>query len=225
MPIDPLFLMNIGGAICLCSDYSDSNHMAESEDVVREIVSYCRTNLCADLRFMTQAVLSLEFVIEDGDGQYSFDRRHIYLPRERVISDFKANPNIITRAIAHMIMHLVLDHSDTNTDPLRDLAEDMIVEYSLDMLDTPNISLPEDDDRIFIVERLIKKAGAPTVDLLSAVLSEVSEWQLNSDPRMFRRDSHDRRDGTDHSDWSEISAQMLVEIEGFSKNLEGRSEA
>ncbi len=199
--------------------------MTDSKRLANEIVSNCRTDLCMDLRFMTRPVLSVESVILDGDGPYSTDGIHLYFHEERVISDFRKNPNILSRVIAHMIMHLVLGHFNKNDDHFRDLVEDMIVEYSLDMLDTPHISLPNKDDRIFLFERMVKRTGAPTVDLLSAELAEVSEWQIRTYPQLFSMDDHSSRDDLDHPEWKEISAQMLVEVEGFSKNLSGRSEA
>ncbi len=199
--------------------------MTDSKDIVEEIVAHCRTDLCMDLRFMTQAVLSLEIVVLDGDGPYGSDSGHLYYHADRVIDDFRKDSNIISRVTAHMVLHMVLGHFEKNVDPMRDLAEDMIVEYALDMIDTPHISTPHKDDRIFIFERLLKKAGAPTVDLLAAELTKVSEWQLRTYPPLFRIDSHEERDGLGHPEWAETSAQMMVEIEGFSKNLEGKTDA
>jgi predicted metal-dependent peptidase len=194
-------------------------------EVAEEIVAHCRMDLCTDLRFMTQPVLTIETVVLSGDGMYYSDSGHLYFYADRVIEDFKTDPNIISRVIAHMVLHLVLGHLTKNEDPLRDLAEDMIVEYALDMLETPHTSTSGKDDRIFIFERIQKKAGAPLVDLIAAELAEVSEWQMNTYPPLFRTDGHDHRDGRPHPEWQEISAQMMVEIEGFSKNLSDKSGA
>lgn len=199
--------------------------MTDNRTVAGEIVANCRTDLCMDLRFMTRPVLALENVILDGDGPYHYDSEHLYFHTQRVLRDFSRDPNIISRAIAHMVMHMVLGHYSRNENWFRDLAEDMIVEYSLDMLGTPHIATPQDDDRIFIFERILKKAGAPTVDLIAEELSKVSEWQINTYPPLFCIDSHGSRDGQEHAEWQEMSAQMMVEIEGFSKNLSGKTDA
>jgi len=199
--------------------------MSDQMEIAGEIVASCRTDLCMDLRFMTRPVLALQTVILEGDGDYHYDSRNLYFPMERVIRDYSENPNRISRVIAHMVMHLVLGHYDRNDNPFRDLAEDMIVEYTLDMLDTPHISIPQADDRIFVFERMVKKAGAPTVDLLADALCNVSEWQINTYPPLFCIDSHKSRDGLGHPEWQEMSAQMMVEIEGFSKNLSGKTDA
>ncbi len=199
--------------------------MTDPVTIAEEIVSHCRTDLCMDLRFMSQAVLSIKTEVLEGDGPYRYDSDHLYFYADHVLRDFKRDPNIITRVIAHMVMHLILGHFDRNVDEMRDLAEDMIVEYSLDMLDTPHITTPQRDDRIFIFERLQKKAGAPTVDLIASELANVSKWQLDTYPALFRVDSHESRDGLGHPEWQEAAAQMIVEIEGFSKNLTGRSDA
>ena len=202
-----------------------SDSMSDTMAVAEQIIAHSRTNLSMDLRFITQAILSIKVELKEGDGPYSFDSKCLYMYANRVIADYKTEPNKIPRVMAHMVLHLVLGHFNKNIDPMRDLAEDMIVEYTLDMLDTPNISMPGRDDRIFVFERMLKKAGAPTADLLSAELAEVSQWQINTYPPMFCRDSHEMRDGLEHPEWSEISTQMMIEIEGFSKSLEGRSEA
>jgi len=199
--------------------------MTDAKVLAEEIVGVCRTELCMDLRFMTQPVLSIESVILDGKGPYHSDSKHLYYHAETVIEDYKKDPNLISRATAHMVMHMVLGHFEKNTDRFRDLAEDMIVEYSLDLLDTPHVKLPQADDRIFVFERIEKKAGAPTPELLAAELAKVSEWQINTYPPLFSRDIHDARDGLDHPEWKEMSGQMMVEVEGFSKNLSGKTDA
>lgn len=199
--------------------------MSDSKQLAEEIVANCRTDLCMDLRFITRPVLALETVILDGDGPYHYDSSHLYFHIDRVLRDFSKDPNIISRVIAHMVMHMVLGHYDKNENRFRDLAEDMIVEYSLDMLGTPHVMLPQADDRIFVSERMLKKTGAPTVDLLAEELSKVSEWQINTYPPLFCIDSHESRDGKEHPEWQEMSAQMMVEIEGFSKNLSGKTDA
>ena len=199
--------------------------MVDTLAIAEQIVAHSRTNLSMDLRFITHAVLSIKVELLEGDGPYSYDGSHLYMYINRVIVDYKTDPNRVPRVMAHMVLHLVLGHYKKNLDPLRDLAEDMIVEYALDMIDTPNITLPGKDDRIFVFDRLLKKAGAPTPELLTEELKDVSEWQIKTYPPLFCRDSHDRRDGMEHPEWSEISTQMMIEIEGFSKNLEGSSDA
>jgi predicted metal-dependent peptidase len=199
--------------------------MKDKSSIAEEMVANCRTDLCMDLRFITRPVLALETVILDGDGPYHYDGKNLYFHADRVISDFSKDPNIISRVIGHMVMHMVLGHYKRNEDKFRDLAEDMIVEYSLDMIGTPHIALPHADDRIFVFERILKKAGAPTVDLIAEELAKVSEWQINTYPPLFCIDSHDSRDGEEHPEWQEMSAQMMVEIEGFSKNLSGKTDA
>ncbi len=198
--------------------------MSDPKEVAEEIVANGCTLLCMDLRFITRAVLSIEHIVLDGDDDYSSDSDHLYYHADRVIRDFREDPNRIPRTIAHMVMHIILGHSKKNDTPELGLAEDMIVEYSLDMLDTPNISVPGKDDRIFVFERILKKANTPLPELFAEEISKVSEWQRRSYPSLFCRDSHNKREESEQ-DWMELTSQMLVELEGFSKNLEGRSDA
>ena len=129
--------------------------MSDTMEVAEQIIAHSRTDLSMDLRFITHAVLSIEVKLLEGDGPYTFDSKCLYMYANRVIADYKTEPNRIPRVMAHMVLHLVLGHYSKNVDPLRDLAEDMIVEYTLDMLDTPNVTIPGKDDRIFVFERLM----------------------------------------------------------------------
>ncbi|MBR4245213.1 MAG: hypothetical protein IKQ14_07475, partial [Candidatus Methanomethylophilaceae archaeon] len=88
--------------------------MTGNRAVAEEIVANCRTDLCMDLRFITRPVLALETVILDGDGPYHYDSSHLYFHIDRVLRDFSKDPNIISRVIAHMVMHMVLGHYDKN---------------------------------------------------------------------------------------------------------------
>ena len=135
------------------------------------------------------------------------------------------DPNSVTRDLAHCVLHCVLGHTSPANTPETDLAEDMLVEYVLDCLDTPHTSVPGRDDRVFVCERLFGKAGAPAVDLLSAVVAETSRWQLDLHRRMFVRDDHSARSGTDDAAWRELSQQVMAEVEGFVRDDEGRTTA
>ncbi|MBO4797838.1 MAG: hypothetical protein J5494_03595, partial [Candidatus Methanomethylophilaceae archaeon] len=201
------------------------SRMTENREIAEEILSDGRMLLCMDLRFMTRAVMSAEHVLLDGSGPYSCDGKRLYYHADNLISDFRKNPNLVPRTIAHMILHLVLGHTSPDGDSYTNLAEDMVTEYALDMINTPNISLPDRDDRIFVFEKYLKKISAPVPGLLSGELKKVSEWQIRNYPPLFSRDSHSGRKGDCDPEWNELASQMLVEIEGFSRNLEGKTDA
>ena len=202
-----------------------TEQMTRPKDVAELIVENALTDLCVDLRFMTNPVMSITVDVGEGDGPYGYDSGRLYFFSDRVISDYKVCPNLIARTISHMILHLVLGNFERDTDEMRNLAEDMIIEYTLDLLDSPSITVEGRDSRIYLFEELQKKAGSPTVDLLSARLHDLSAFRIAEYTKLFRRDSHERRDEGEHPEWTEISRQMMVEIEGFSKTLDGRSDA
>ena len=191
----------------------------------RDIVSASASRLCLDMRFLTRAVLSLSTDVEEGEGAPRCDGRTITFRADTVLESFMEDPNSVTRDLAHCVLHCVLGHTSPANSPETDLAEDMLVEYVLDCLDTSHTSVPGRDDRVFVCERLFGKAGAPAVDLLSAVVAETSRWQLDLHRRMFVRDDHSARSGTDDAAWRELSQQVMAEVEGFVRDDEGRTTA
>ena len=194
-------------------------------DAATEIVSAAASRLCLDMRFLSRAVLSLRTVVEPGEGKPCCDGRTVTFRRDTVISSFRNEPNSVTRDIAHCVLHCVLGHGSPGNPPETDLAEDMLVEYVLDCLDTPHTSVPGRDDRMFACERQFAKAGAPSADLLSQVVRDTSPWQLESHRKMFVRDDHSRRGALDDSVWRELSQQVMAEVEGFVRDDDGRTGA
>ena len=194
-------------------------------DAATEIVSAAASRLCLDMRFLSRAVLSLRTAVEPGEGRPCCDGRTVTFRRDTVISSFRNEPNSVTRDLAHSVLHCVLGHGSPGNPPETDLAEDMLVEYVLDCLDTPHTSVPGRDDRMFACERQFAKAGAPSADLLSQVVRDTSPWQLESHRKMFVRDDHSHRGALDDSVWRELSQQVMAEVEGFVRDDEGRTGA
>ena len=191
-------------------------------DAVRaatDIVSAAASRLCLDMRFLTRAVLSLRTSVVPGDGVPRCDGRTVVFHSDTVVSSFRRDQNSVTRDLAHCVLHCVLGHDSPSNPPEADLAEDMVVEYVLDCLDTPHTSVPGRDDRMFACERQFAKAGAPSPDLLSRIVRETSPWQLDSHRRMFVRDDHTARTDADDAMWRELSQQVMAEVEGFVLSL------
>ena len=127
-----------------------------------DIVSAAASRLCLDMRFLTRAVLSLRTSVVPGDGVPRCNGRTVVFHSDTVVSSFRRDQNSVTRDLAHCVLHCVLGHDSPSNPPETDLAEDMVVEYVLDCLDTPHTSVPERDDRMFACERQFAKAGAPS---------------------------------------------------------------
>lgn len=197
--------------------------MPVDNDVASEILSSCGSDLCLDLRFMTRAVLSLERVLEGGCDGPSCDGHRIIMDPGWVISSYRQDPNRVTRMVAHLTLHCLLGHGIPD-DGFTSLAQDMVVEYVLDSLDTPHITVPGRDDRMYSCEKYFKRAGGPVPELMARELSSASQWQLGDLHRMFSHDDHSVRPVSDDPQWEELSKQAMVEVEGFSRNLSDRTE-
>lgn len=192
-------------------------------EAAREIIANSGSGLCLDLRFMTRTVLSLGHSF-DGKGIPWFDGKTAHFDPDWVIDSYRKDPNIVTRSIAHMAIHCILGHRVPETDPMTVLSEDMVAEYVLDSLDTPHVTVPGRDDRMYACEKYFKRAGTPSPDLIRRELDSLSQWQRDDYVRMFLVDDHSKRTDIDTGEWDEISKQVMTEVEGFSRNLEGRTE-
>ena len=197
--------------------------MASDRGLAERIVTDSRTYLCMDLRFMTRAVMSMDVTVEEGAGKCTFSERGLRFFSDTVLREYAEEPNSVTRHIAHMILHLVLGHSRGHHDTLRALAEDIIVEHALDVLDTAHTSVSDREGRDYYFGRILMKTGSPSVELFAEDLSKASEWGLSTYSDLFSPDDHPVLDPDGDPAWKEISQQMKVEIEGFTKNLGSRA--
>lgn len=191
-------------------------------DAAAEILDAASGSLCLDLRFLTASVLSLERRIVPGEGLPVCDGTSVEFRSDSVVEGYLKDGNSPARDLAHCALHCILGHGSANADPLVDLAEDMLVEYVLDSLDTAHTSVPGRDDRMYACDRLVSLAGGPSPELMASVLGQESQWKIPRYQEMFRRDDHSRRGWADDG-WSEMSKQAMVEAEGFAGNLEGRT--
>ena len=190
----------------------------------REIVDMSSGELCIDLRFLSKAVLSLDTDVAPGSDPPSCDGASIEFHEDEVVSGYLKDRNHVTRAMAHIALHCILGHSAPNDRRSPEgLAEDMLVEYILDSLDTPHISAAGRPDRMYIVERLASLAGSPSVRPMAEIIASEPGWKLPLYSGMFNRDSHSAR-GWDDESWKEMSEQAMVEVEGFSEKLSGRTD-
>jgi len=177
-----------------------------------------------DARFLTKAILSLKLEAVPGSGLPDCDGESIRFPSETLESLYREDPNLVSRAVAHCALHCILGHSSPNAEGSpRGLAEDMAVEYILDSLGTPHLSVPGKADRMYAFERLASVAGSPSIDKIAEVISQESGWKLPMYSREFNRDRHSSRTGDDER-WKEASEQAMTEIEGFSRTLAGRTD-
>ncbi len=177
-----------------------------------------------DARFLTKAILSLKLEAVPGSGLPDCDGESVRFPSETLESLYREDPNLVSRAVAHCALHCILGHSSPNAeDSPRGLAEDMAVEYILDSLGTPHLSVPGKADRMYAFERLASVAGSPSADKIAEVISQESGWKLPMYSREFNRDRHSSRTGDDER-WKEASEQAMTEIEGFSRTLAGRTD-
>lgn len=182
-------------------------------DVAEDIVSAAANRLCVDMRFLTLAVLSLKREVVPGKGLPQCDGKTVRFYAGSVIDDYRKDQNLVVRRLAHCVMHCILGHIGTT--PEMHLAEDMVAEYVIDSLDTPNVTMPGKDDRLYACKKIFKRAGAPAPDLMAPCVADLSQWQSSLYERMFVLDDNDAHPKEDDGSWRELAQQAMVEVEGF----------
>lgn len=193
------------------------------DDAADEIAALSSRELCIDARFLTRAVLSLGIDIRPGSGKPCCDGSRMTFHEDSIVSGYLEDRNSVSRTMAHIVLHCILGHSAPNGGGSPEgLAEDMLVEYILDSLDTPHLSVPGRPDRTYAVERIISIAGSPSVHRIAEAISSEPDWKRSSYSRLFERDDHSARTA-DTDLWKEMSEQAAVELEGFSGSLSGRA--
>lgn len=197
--------------------------MSREADAASDIVFAAANKLCLDMRFLTLAVLSLDREVLPGRGLPRCDGRTIRFFAESVIEDYRTDPNLVVRRMAHCVLHCILGHTGT-TDEMR-AAEDMVVEYVIDTLDTPNVAMPGRDDRLYAAQKMFKRAGAPVPDRMAAEIRGLSGWQRSLYERMFNMDDNSAHPSEDDGGWRELAQQAMVEIEGFVRDPGLRTDA
>ncbi len=190
-----------------------------------EIMSLAADMLCLDMRFLSQAVLSLHINIVPGSGRPRLEDGGVTFFEESVIADYKECHNLPARQLAHCAFHLLLGHSGDEIPDSVSLAEDMVVEYVLDSLDTPHTVVPGQDERMYASERGFRHAGAPVPTLMEGHVSSLRDWERASYESMFRRDDPAFRAPADEGKWSEMAQQAMAETEGFIRKTGKGSDA
>ena len=190
-----------------------------------EIMSLAADMLCLDMRFLAQPVLSLDVDVVPGSGRPVIGNGRVTFFEESVIADYRECNNLPARQLAHCAFHLLLGHSGDEVSDAVSLAEDIVVEYVLDSLDSPHTTIPGRDERMYACERSFKRAGAPVPMLMEGHISSLHDWERNSYESMFRRDDPAFRAPADDGRWAEMAQQAMAETEGFIRKTGEGSDA
>lgn len=106
-----------------------------------KILDFTRNELYLDLRFFHSALCALTPKANDSLQTLATDGTMLHYPAEPVLRIFQQNPNFLTRAYLHSILHCIFLHlwmAGNRQQPLWNLACDIAVEYTIDHLDKPS---------------------------------------------------------------------------------------
>ena len=98
-----------------------------------EIMSLAADMLCLDMKFLVQSVISLDVDVVPGSGRPVIGNGRVTFFEKSVIADYRKCNNLPARQLAHCAFHLLLGHSGDEVSDAVSLAEDIVVEYVLDV--------------------------------------------------------------------------------------------
>ena len=210
------------------SENSGENPIS-AESLANEILMLSRNLLLVNLRCLDRAVSRLSFVA-DENIPFETDGVSLFYDPMFILSQYRAEPSVITRNLLHSLLHCVFCHSFTGADIDRlrwDLACDMAVEASINDLHIPALAALREDFQREPLAEVQADAGALTAEKIYRWLRdrELSEEELILRRSCFQGDGHDLWYSTSDSEsdsedkirlrrlWEEVSRQMQTELE------------
>ena len=127
----------------------------EAQALAREVLDFARSTLLTQLRFLAPALCSLP--LEPGTEEFATDGAVIYYDFLHVLRLYKLQPELVSRALLHLVLHCVFHHPfvGDQVDPdAWDLACDCAVEAVLDELALPGCQLVRQPELDGLLARL-----------------------------------------------------------------------
>ena len=165
--------------------------MLKSE-IASEIIELSRNALMMDIRFMDAALFELAPIPSSGVGLMT-DGQFLYYDEDLIINTFKEEKTAVSRAILHMVLHMIFSHSFVGKQIDRekwDLACDMAVEH---VINEANINCIHTKRQALQAEKLAefgKGLKSYTAERLYSRLMNTED--ITDLKTLFFTDSHDK---------------------------------
>lgn len=140
------------------------------ENLGNRILDTVRTQLLLELRFMAPAIGSLGFKMDLATRTVGTDAVYIRFNPDYLFRTYLEEPNRLTRAYMHILLHCLYGHMFTSADrkfdqsALWDLSADIAVEAVLDSMDYPCLRRVSSDFRDTVYAYLKEKVGVLTAE-------------------------------------------------------------
>ena len=210
----------------------------EEDGLANEILDYSRNKLLVNMRFLDMALSYHKRVAYDGS--FATDGKAILYNPNYILRLYKNSQEEMARAYFHVILHCVFMHPFIGPSidaRLWNLACDMTVESVINDLDLRITSSSRVIKQKQIVSELKNELKILTAEKIYSVFkaAEYPDWALKQWEDVFRSDDHapwyaleldvsigsigtGAEDGLPSMFWKDVSAQMLLDLETFSKS-------
>ncbi len=165
--------------------------------LAREVLRLSRNQLLVDLRFLDAALSRLEWV-ETEAVPFSTDGRYLAYDPRFVLRGYKSNRAEPVRNYLHAVLHCIYRHNFVHTlndTTLWDLACDIAVEHSINVLGLRVTEAPRQQRQAQMLAKLQKDVGLLTAE-------KVYRYLLDQNPHPIRlAEMQELFRGDDHALW------------------------
>lgn len=195
------------------------------EEMSVKILNLVKNELYLELRFMDVALSSLEWKNTEGLTAFATDGDKLYYSAHYMIKVFKKNPQFLTRAYLHTVIHCIYSHlwiRYGREERLWNLACDIMTEYTIDHVDKACVKRAVGWIRQQIYERIDMECDYVSASAIYEMLKKDKNTDLGGLEREFFVDSHrlwkseNQKQPSAQSaaqKWDKISRQTSMEIE------------
>lgn len=206
----------------------DKEGLEKAKEIAQQIWKLSRDKLLVNLRFLDRALSSLVFRSQYGLDGISCDGKTIFYDPLYVLKQYKKEPNQITRAYLHLLMHCIFNHSyhyAKMQQELWDVAADMAIENAVLDLGLSGMEASCDEKKREVLNEWRKRVGVLTAEkIYRSLLDEpVNAEELNKLRSLFFYDRH--MSWTEQEtieitteQWKKISERIKAELKSFSKD-------
>lgn len=206
----------------------DKEGLEKAKEIAQQIWKLSRDKLLVNLRFLDRALSGLFFRSQYGLDGISCDGKTIFYDPLYVLKQYKKEPNQITRAYLHLLMHCIFNHSyhyAKMQQELWDVAADMAIENAVLELGLSGMEASCDEKKREVLNAWRNHVGVLTAEkIYRRLLDEpVNAEELDKLRSLFFYDRH--MSWTEQEtieitteQWKKISERIKAELKSFSKD-------
>ncbi|MBE5871158.1 MAG: hypothetical protein E7294_07860 [Lachnospiraceae bacterium] len=198
--------------------------------LAKEIMQLARDNIVVNLAFLDTALTHLRPKAVESLGGMCIRNGELWYDPVFVLSKYKEEPNYITRAYLHSLLHCVFFHSfqyDKLNRTYWDLATDLAVEHMIMDMQAAHTSLRYDDELQRLLLDYKREAGRLTAEKLyrNFLVNEPSHRRRELLEELFLRDIHESWEEQEMeelamslAEWKKITQRIKADLKSFSKD-------